>query len=107
MKDGKIRKAFLGVVTENIELPDDISARGDVKQSYGMLVMSVEANSPAKKAGVALGDVIIAIGGTQVEGHSDLMGALTDAAIGQPTELTVLRAEAVTKVKVVPGEAPA
>ena len=107
IKDGKIRKAFLGVVTQGIELPDDISTRADVKQSSGMLVMSVEADSPAKKAGVALGDVIIGIGGTKVGDHSDLVGTLTDAAIGQPTELTLLRAEAVTKVKIVPGEAPA
>jgi S1-C subfamily serine protease len=107
MKDGKIRKAFLGVVTENIELPDDVSSRGDVGQPSGMLVMSVEADSPAKKAGVALGDVIIGIGGKHVGQHSDLVGALTDSAIGQATELTLLRAEVVTKVKVVPGEAPA
>lgn len=107
MKDGKVKKAFLGVVTETIGLPDDVSTRGDVKQSSGMLVMSVEADSPARKAGVALGDVIIGIGGRHVEGHSDLLGALTDAAIGQQTELTLLRAEVVTKVKIVPGEAPA
>jgi S1-C subfamily serine protease len=107
MKDGKVKKAFLGVVTDNIALPDDLSSRSDIMQSSGMLVMSVEADSPAKKAGVTLGDVIIGIGGKQVEGHTDLVGALTEAAIGQATELTLLRAEVVTKVKVVPGEAPA
>ncbi|HVP23675.1 MAG TPA: trypsin-like peptidase domain-containing protein [Conexivisphaerales archaeon] len=106
LKDGKIKRAFLGIVTEDIELPEAIASRKDIGQERGMLVMSVETGSPAKKAGLALGDVIIGIGDLKVEDHPSLKGALRDDAIGRPTELTVLRAETITKLKVVPGEAP-
>jgi len=105
MKDGKIKKAFLGIATEDVELPKDVASMPEVGQETGMLVMSVEQDSPAKRSGLVLGDVILSIGDTRVEGHPDLRGALGDQAIGRPTELKVLRAEKVIKVNVVPVEA--
>jgi serine protease Do len=105
LKDGKVRRAFLGIVTEGIDLPEDVAARADVGQEGGMLVLSVEKDSPARKAGLALGDAILAIGDTRVEGHQDLKRALGDAAIGRPVELKVLRAESVIKMNVLPVEA--
>jgi S1-C subfamily serine protease len=106
MMNGHIRRAFMGIVTESLELPEELAKRADLEQPSGMLVMSVEPESPARKAGIALGDVILGMGGSKVEDHSDLRAALSEEAIGKEMEVKLLRSEALTKVKIVPEEAP-
>ena len=99
-----VKRAYLGIVTNPVELPDDVS--GLPKQSYGMMVLSVEPGSPAKSAGITLGDVLLGFNGTPLGGFHDLGAALTEDAIGKPVKVQVLRAGRVDELTVTPGTAP-
>ena len=104
-RDGRVKKGFLGVVVEPVELPEEIARSAEVGQDDGLLVRSVEAGSPARAAGVALGDIILRLGNTQARDEYELHKALSGDVVGQTLALRVLRAEQVTDLKVTPEEA--
>jgi S1-C subfamily serine protease len=86
---GRVRRGFLGVSAQPVELPR--AAAESVGRAYGLLLMTVEADSPAEAGGLALGDTIVAFGGDPIESLDDLLGNLTGDRIGQTIELSVLR----------------
>ena len=73
----------------------------------GVLVLSVEPGSPASRAGLLEGDVILALGGSLVAGVDDLHRYLTEERIGMTLPLTVLRRGRRVRCTVVPAEAKA
>jgi len=77
----------------------------DLAKESGALVLSVEENSPAKRAGLREADVIIALDGHPVAGVDDLHRVLTDIRVGVSCSLTVLRYTEKLELKVVPEEA--
>lgn len=98
-----VKRAYLGVVSSTIELPDELAARSDVNQKTALMVYSVEPESAAKKAGLRLGDVLLKLGEVQLSGVEDLTGALTDDAIGRKTKLLILRGEELKELGVTPA----
>lgn len=106
-KDGRVKKGFLGVVVEPIELPEELASSSEVGQEEGLLVRAVEAGSPAKAAGVAMGDVILRLGESKATDEYELHKALSGELVGKPIGLRILRAEKVTDLKVTPREAEA
>lgn len=104
-KDGRVKKGFLGVMVEPIELPEELAGSSGVGQEDGLLVRSVEAGSPAKAAGVVMGDVILRLGDAKATDEYELHKALSGEVVGKPVSLSVLRAEKVTELKVTPREA--
>ncbi|MCL4266243.1 MAG: trypsin-like peptidase domain-containing protein [Anaerolineae bacterium] len=99
---GRIRRGYLGVSTQRVHLPEAL--RGTVGQKRGLLVVSVEPDSPAEKGGLTLGDTIVAVGGTAVQNHDDLLAALSGDKIGTAVPLTILRGGQVQTVEVVVAE---
>jgi len=77
----------------------------DLSEETGALVQHVEDNSPAKRAGLREGDVIIALEGQPVAGVDDLHRLLTEVRVGVSCSLTVLRLTKKLEMKVVPEEA--
>lgn len=106
-KDGRVKTGFLGVVVEPIELPEGLAGSSEVGQDEGLLVRAVEAGSPAKAAGVALGDVILSLGVARATDEYELHKALSSELVGRSVSLRVLRAEKVTELKITPREAEA
>ena len=104
-RDGKVKKGFLGVVVEPIELPEEVAASTEVGQSEGLLVRSVEPGSPARAAGVAMGDIILKLGDAQASDEYELHRALSGDVVGKQLSLKVLRAEKVAGLRVTPREA--
>ncbi len=103
LSNGSVKRAYLGIVSNPIELPEEIvQATG---QNEGLIVLQVEAGTPAKKAGVAVGDIIVGVNSKKVESYNDLFRALTSDVIGKSVELSVLRGEKETKLTVTPREA--
>ena len=99
-------RAYLGIVSNPVPLPEDVPGLAQNEQSYGVIVLSVEAGSPAKEAGLALGDVLLGLDGNPVEGLRDLGTLLTEERIGKATKLRVLRGGKVIELSVTPGAAP-
>jgi len=106
-KDGKVKKGFLGVVVEPVELPEELARSAEVGQEEGLMVRAVENGSPAKAAGVAMGDVILRLGEAQATDEYELHKALSGEVVGKPVTLRVLRAEKVAELRITPREAEA
>ena len=104
-RDGKVKKGFLGVVVEPVELPGEIAESHEVGQDCGLLVRAVEAGSPARAAGVALGDIILRLGDSQATNEYELHKALSGDVAGKAVALRILRAEKAVDLKVTPREA--
>lgn len=101
---GRVRRGYLGVGAQPVRLP--AAAQAELGREVGLLLASVEPESPAEKGGLMLGDVIIALEDERVETLDDLMAGLGGDRIGRPTTITVLRGGLVTRVTVEPGERP-
>jgi len=104
-KDGRVKKGFLGVVVEPVELPEELARSADVGQEDGLLVRSVDAGSPARAAGITLGDIILRLGDAQATDEYELHKALSGDVVGKTLALRILRAEKVADLKVTPREA--
>jgi serine protease Do len=97
--EGRVRRAYLGVVVESRQ------ARGEFEGGAG--VRNVSPNSPAERAGVKPGDVIIGLKGEPVHSNDDLLNLLDASSIGQDATLRVLRGNRELSLTVRPREQPA
>lgn len=104
MRDGRIKKAYLGIVSDAIDLPQEIAKQPQISQDQGLIVFSVAPGSPAKKAGLAIGDIIVKFDRRPVTSVYDLHRLLTGELIGKQTELSILRAEKLTELTITPSE---
>lgn len=101
-----LTRAYLGVVTNPIPIPEEVASSPGVGQESGLIVLSVESGSAAQTAGLAFGDVLLGLGGTPVTGFRDLTRLLTEDKIGKNVELKVLRGGKVEELSVTPRAAP-
>jgi S1-C subfamily serine protease len=104
MRDGRIRRSFVGLGGQNVPVPRAIARANQLAVSSGVLVVSVEPTSPATRAGIREGDVVIAFAGQPVAGIDDLLRQLTDVHIGSSAEVTILRNGRRLNLTVVPSE---
>jgi len=91
IKDGKIRRGFLGISGQNVELPRRVVRFHDLDTESGILVVAVEPGSPAQRASLTEGDVIIGYGDQTVRDIDDLHRLLVEEKVGIPMTLTFLR----------------
>jgi S1-C subfamily serine protease len=102
MRDGKIRRAFLGLAAQEVRLRE----RPGRPPRSALLVIGVEPGGPADEAGAREGDVVVGFKGAEVSTVDDLHRALTQDAIGKTYELSLLRGGERVELAVVPREAP-
>ena len=107
IKDGKIRRGYLGVGGQNVPIPRRLVRAYHLSVQTGVLVVSVEDGSPAQRAGLAEGDVIVLYGQDPVTGIDDLHRLLIDEEVGVRSTLAVLRASELLTLDVIPAESPA
>src|ERR1044071_4394800 len=105
IKDGKIRRAYLGVGGQNVAIPRLIVRAQRLKSETGVLIISVEKQSPAERAGLAQGDVIVTLDGVAVRSIDDLHKLLTEARIDSRCEINLLRQSQKMSLPVVAQEA--
>lgn len=98
-----VKRAYLGIVSSPIELPEEVASRSDVNQETALMVFSVEPDSAAKRAGLALGDVLLKFGSAQLTDVQNLEGALGEDTIGRKTKLVLLRGEELKELTVTPA----
>jgi len=101
---GKVSRGWLGVQIQEVTPP--IAASLGLKDEGGALVAAVTANSPAAKAGIKQGDVILSFNGIPVKQLRDLPRAVAAAAPDSETSLTVWRSGKSTELRASLGEAP-
>jgi S1-C subfamily serine protease len=102
MTGGRVRRGYLGVSSYPVALP--ASLQSSLGQESGLLVTSVQADSPASRAGVLLGDVVVGVDGQPTAEPADLLPALDEDRVGREIVLRVLRAGELREVPVTVGE---
>jgi S1-C subfamily serine protease len=105
LRDGRIRRSYIGVSAQTVPVHRRVVRFYDLPKEMGVVVLGVEENSPAKRAGLREGDIIVALEGHPVAGVDDLHRVLTDVRVGVSCSLTVLRWTDKLELKVVPEEA--
>jgi S1-C subfamily serine protease len=106
IKQGRIRRAYLGIGGQTVGIPRAVLRAQNLKDESGVLVISVEPESPAKNAQLREGDIIVALDQTPVRSVDDLHRILTEARIGAVCELTLLRRLEKITLTLVAQEAP-
>jgi S1-C subfamily serine protease len=104
LQQGRIRRAYIGVEAQNAPLHRRIVRFYDLPKETGAIVLGAENGSPAQKAGLREGDVIIAFAGQPIAGVDDLHRLLTDAQVDAKTSVTVLRRTERLDLNIVPQE---
>jgi S1-C subfamily serine protease len=104
LQDGRIRRSYIGVEAQTVPLRRRLVRFYNLAQETGVVVISVTGGSPAQKAGLREGDVIVALDGKLVAGVDDLHRLLTDARVGVSSSLTVLRWTEKLELQVIPVE---
>lgn len=102
LRDGRVRRAYLGLVSTPIPL--DASAVVRTGQKEGLRVVEVLAGSPAESSGLQPGDLVLRAQGRAVSSAESLQKLLFAEAIGEPFPLTVLREGRTLQLTAVPEE---
>lgn len=104
IREGRIRVAHLGISTDPVNLPKQFTSETNINQDQGLMIFEVEPDSPAKKAGLVVGDIVVTFANSPILSHNDLSRLLTKDIIGKPIEMGIVRAERSLKLTITPTE---
>src|SRR5256886_2587974 len=104
IRDGKVSRSYIGLAGQNVPLPRRIVRYYNLTVESGILVVSFEGNSPARKGGVREGDIIISFDDHPTAGIDDLHKLLTEERIARRSSLTIIRGTDKLAIEVMPEE---
>ncbi len=91
MRDGRIRRSYIGMAGQNVPMLRRVAHHYGIPNRNGILVISMDEASPARKAGLQEGDVIYKFAGETVEGIDELHRLLTEERVGVEEKIRVIR----------------
>ncbi|HXZ78820.1 MAG TPA: trypsin-like peptidase domain-containing protein [Terriglobales bacterium] len=106
LKRGYIARPYLGVAMQPVPLPEDVWTKLKLDSHTGLLVMHAEADSPASKARLMLGDVIVALQGKPVGDVGEMLERLGELHSGESAKVSIVRGGEKVEVSVTVGERP-
>jgi len=86
---GRVRQGYLGVGVQPAKLPEAVAK--DLEQDSGLLVVSVEKDSPAAQTGLLVGDILVALDEENIEQLDDLLALLSGVRVGKVVPVSVVR----------------
>ena len=104
IRDGKVSRSYIGLAGQNVPLPRRIVWFYNLVVESGILIVSFENNSPARKGGLREGDIIIGFEDHPIAGIDDLHRLLTEERIGRKSALMVIRGTEKLSIEVTPEE---
>ncbi len=104
IRDGKVSRSYIGLAGQNVPLPRRIVRYYNLAVESGILIVSFEGNSPARKGGVREGDIIIGLDDHPTAGIDDLHKLLSEDRIGHKSSLVVIRGTEKLSLEVIPEE---
>jgi S1-C subfamily serine protease len=105
MTGGKLKRAYLGIVSNTVSIPQEIASQARLDQDSGVMIFQVEQGAPAKRAGLTMGDVIVKFNQKPVTTFYDLPRLLTEDVIDKKTTLSILRGEKLIELTITPTQA--
>jgi S1-C subfamily serine protease len=106
LSGGALRRAYLGVSTQPVELQESLRVRLGLAQTGGLMLLGLEPGTPADRGGLLLGDILLAIGERTVEDGEALQMALGPEVVDTPTPIKLIRGGGVLDVTITPAPRP-
>jgi S1-C subfamily serine protease len=107
LKSGRIARPYLGVGMHPVLLPEKLREKFNLAQDAGLMMLSVEADGPADKGGITIGDVLLSLGDSRVTNTDDLQTILGGHEVGAVVKARLLRGGEVKEAEITLGERPA
>jgi S1-C subfamily serine protease len=107
IKDGRIRRSFIGVAGQTVPLIRKVARHHRLTQATGVLVAGLESESPATRAGLLEGDILVALDDVPTPAVDALHKQLTGERIGERAIVTLLRGVELRRHAIIPLEMPA
>jgi S1-C subfamily serine protease len=103
---GTIPRAYLGVGTQPVALPEPLRQRLGLVQRTAVIAVNVKGDTPAASAGLVLGDIIVSIAGQPITEPEDLVTVLRPERVGETVTMSLLRGGEPRELQVTIGERP-
>ena len=104
VRHGRVRRAYIGIAAQQFTLSRRRRHAAGLTQESAVMIATVEPGSPAERAGLVAGDIILALDGTAVTGADDLIRTLTGEKIGRTIEVETLHNGSRRVLSLVPQE---
>jgi S1-C subfamily serine protease len=104
VRHGRVRRGYIGISAQQTALPRRLQVAAGLAQSTAVIVTAIEKDSPAARADLMTGDIVVALDGATVTGVDDVIRGLTSDKIGRPVQVDVIHLGKRRSVTVVPGE---
>jgi len=104
LERGHVRRPFIGVAVQPVALSASLVKQHQLEHDSGLLIVSIADASPADKAGVLLGDVLLEANGQSIGRPDDLLDALSSVENGGAVTLKLLRGGTIKTVSVTPAD---
>lgn len=104
---GRVARPYLGVGMHPIALPGKLREKFKLSQATGLMMLSVEADAPAERAGITIGDILLALDDAPVADTDDAQTMLGGKDVGAVVRARILRGGEVREVEITLGERPA
>jgi len=102
IKQGYIKRGYLGISSQLVRLPD--AQRAGRTQEHGLLIVKVDENSPAQNGGLMLGDILVALDGHAINDSEDLQVLLTGDRVDKAIPIDVIRGNTLQTLQVTVGQ---
>jgi S1-C subfamily serine protease len=99
---GKVKRSYLGVGAQPVRLPQALSQQ--LEQEIGLMLLSIESDSPAERGGLLQGDILVALGDYPLQSVDDLLLLLGSERVGEQITLRVVRGGQLIEVTAQLGE---
>jgi S1-C subfamily serine protease len=106
LEKGYVPQGYLGVGVYPVAIPESLKSVLSLQNATGILILNVEKGGPAERAGVLLGDVLIALDSTPMEKIEDLQKFCASGVIGKSVNARIIRGGALIEKSIVAGERP-
>ncbi len=106
LSKGHIARGYLGAGLQAVRLPTALQQTLADKRETALLITTIAPDGPADRAGLLIGDVVLAIDGQPLGDPADLQVALDPESVGKTARVQVLRGGKLAEVNVVIGERP-
>jgi S1-C subfamily serine protease len=104
VRHGRVRRAYIGIAAQQLTLSRRRRHAAGLAQESAVMIASIEPGSPAERAGLRAGDIILALDGSTVTGADDLIRLLAGEKIGRAVEIDTLRNGSRQMLSLVPDE---
>jgi S1-C subfamily serine protease len=101
---GHVSRGYLGVGLQPVQLPGDLATKLELTQGGGLMLVSVDADGPAAKAGLYLGDILVTLADTPVDDTAQVQQALDPESVGKSLAIRIIRGGEMRNLSITVGE---